>query len=245
MARAQDAGETSILTETYRDDWRTRAGHCSLHTPAPPALAGAPLVEIPGGRRPAGWPQPPPAVLTEGGADALRPSQVLQHEVGALRAAFAELEADYTPCLTFVVCGKRHHARFFAGSTAAPGAGKRPPGGAGGATNPPPGTVVDTGVTHPRQFDFYLVAHAAGKGTARPTHYHVLLDENGLSADALQALTYRQCHLWARCTSSVSLVPAAYYAHLAAFRARVLADDGPDGGLPQIGARVADQMYIV
>ncbi len=169
---------------------------------------------------------------------------MLQHEVGALRAAFEEVEADYTPRLTFVVCGKRHHARFFAGGAAAPAAGKGS-AGRGGATNPPPGTVVDTGVTHPRQFDFYLVAHAAGRGTARPTHYHVLLDENGLSADELQALTYRQCHLWARCTSAVSLVPAAYYAHLAAFRARILADDGPAGRLPQIGARVADQMYIV
>ena len=59
--------------------------------------------------------------------------------------------------------------------------------GGKGAPNVPPGTVVDSGVTHPRQFDFYLVPHAAPQGTARPAHYHVLYDDAGLGADELQA----------------------------------------------------------
>jgi hypothetical protein len=32
------------------------------------------------------------------------------------------------------------------------------------------------------------------QGTSRPTHYHVLLDENRFSADALQTLTYNLCY---------------------------------------------------
>ena len=51
-------------------------------------------------------------------------------------------------------------------------------------------------------------------------HYHVLCDENAFGADALQNLTFDLCHLYARCTRSVSLVTPVYYAHLAAARAR-------------------------
>ncbi|KAI8011331.1 Protein argonaute MEL1 [Camellia lanceoleosa] len=58
------------------------------------------------------------------------------------------------------------------------------------------------------------------QGTSRPAHYHVLYDENKFTADALQTLTNNLCYMYARCTRSVSIVPPAYYAHLAAFRAR-------------------------
>ncbi|TVU08056.1 hypothetical protein EJB05_41441 [Eragrostis curvula] len=57
-------------------------------------------------------------------------------------------------------------------------------------------------------------------GTSRPAHYHVLWDENNFTADEMQTLTNNLCYTYARCTRSVSVVPPAYYAHLAAFRAR-------------------------
>ena len=92
------------------------------------------------------------------------------------------------------------------------------------------GTVVDTDICHPTENDFYLVSHAGLQGTSRPVHYHVLLDENGFGADALQRMAWSLCHVYCRCTRSVSLVPPVYYAHLAAFRARVLhaAEAGSD-----------------
>ncbi|GLT82093.1 hypothetical protein SLE2022_005050 [Rubroshorea leprosula] len=86
-----------------------------------------------------------------------------------------------------------------------------------------PGTLVDTDICHPTEFDFYLNSHAGIQGTSRPTHYHVLYDENRFTADALQVLTNNLCYMYARCTRSVSIdarLPPAYYAHLAAFRAR-------------------------
>ncbi|XP_012844541.1 PREDICTED: protein argonaute MEL1-like [Erythranthe guttata] len=89
-----------------------------------------------------------------------------------------------------------------------------------------PGTVVDTKICHPNEFDFYLCSHAGIQGTSRPAHYHVLYDENRLSADALQILTNNLCYTYARCTRSVSIVPPAYYAHLAAFRARYYIEAG-------------------
>ena len=67
------------------------------------------------------------------------------------------------------------------------------------------------------------------QGTSRPTHYHVLYDDNGFDADSLQQLTYQLCHVYARCTKSVSMPAPAYYAHLAAFHARVHVSNGGSG----------------
>lgn len=179
---------------------------------------------------------------------------VLKYELDALRSACRDLEAGYTPKITFIIVQKRHHARFFvtgASSSAADRSG-----------NVPAGTVVDTAIVHPRQFDFYLVAHAGIQGTSRPTHYHVIFDENRFTPDLLQDLTYRQCYMYARCTRSVSLVPAAYYAHLCAFRARyhskadefearsgssseLAPSSGSNSGVPTVMARTASQMYFI
>lgn len=51
-----------------------------------------------------------------------------------------------------------------------------------------PGTLVDREVTHPFQYDFYLCAHVALQGTARPVHYHVIHDEVGMKPDDLQKM---------------------------------------------------------
>ncbi|KAF9438295.1 eukaryotic translation initiation factor 2C, 2 [Entomortierella beljakovae] len=136
--------------------------------------------------------------------------EVLQSEVESVRAACRSLDPTYMPTITFVVVQKRHHARFFPI--------RREEGDRVG--NCMPGTVVDTDITHPIEFDFYLQSHAGIQGTSRPTHYHVLYDENKFSADMLQDFTYKLCHLYARCTRTVSMVPPAYYAHLVASRAR-------------------------
>jgi eukaryotic translation initiation factor 2C len=62
-------------------------------------------------------------------------------------------------------------------------------------------------------------------GTSKPTHYHVLHDENSFTSDSLQELTYRLCFLYCRATRTVSVVPPAYYAHLVATRARFHSTD--------------------
>uniref|UniRef100_A0A803QMP0 Piwi domain-containing protein n=1 Tax=Cannabis sativa TaxID=3483 RepID=A0A803QMP0_CANSA len=115
-----------------------------------------------------------------------------------------------------------------------------------------PGTVVDTQICHPTEFDFYLNSHAGIQGTSRPSHYHVLYDENKFTADACK---------YARCTKAVSIVPPAYYAHLAAFRARYYIEgdysesaSSSSGGragpktfrpLPMIKDNVKDVMFYV
>ncbi|KAG0000459.1 Protein argonaute 10 [Modicella reniformis] len=137
-------------------------------------------------------------------------AMVLETEVGAIKAACKRLEATYNPSVTFVVVQKRHHARFFPIN---PHEGDR-------SGNCPSGLVVDTGIVHPFEFDFYLQSHAGLLGTSRPSHYCVLHDENKFTSDELQDFTFKMCHLFARCTRTVSMVPPAYYAHMVAARAR-------------------------
>jgi eukaryotic translation initiation factor 2C len=81
------------------------------------------------------------------------------------------------------------------------------------------GTLVETGVTTPFENDFYLCAHKALKGTARPMHYHILLNEPKMSNEELQTLIYEQCYQYARSTTPISQHPAIYYAHIVSNRA--------------------------
>lgn len=60
------------------------------------------------------------------------------------------------------------------------------------------------------------------QGTARPTKYRCLYNESNFNEDQLEQLTYYLCHMYARCTRSVSYPAPTYYAHLAAFRGRAL-----------------------
>ncbi|XP_042382741.1 protein argonaute PNH1-like [Zingiber officinale] len=143
--------------------------------------------------------------------------QVLLYELDAIRKACASLEPNYQPPVTFVVVQKRHHTRLFTNN-------HKDRSSTDKSGNILPGTVVDSKICHPAEFDFYLCSHAGIQGTSRPAHYHVLWDENNFSADEMQTLTNNLCYTYARCTRSVSIVPPAYYAHLAAFRARFYMD---------------------
>ena len=136
---------------------------------------------------------------------------VLQAELLAIRQACVELEQDYRPGITFIVVQKRHHTRLFCSD-------HRDQSGRAG--NVPAGTTVDANITHPTENDFYLCSHQGIQGTSRPSYYRCLWDDNNLSADELQNLTYQLCHTYARCTRSVSIPAPAYYAHLVAIRAR-------------------------
>lgn len=124
------------------------------------------------------------------------------------------------PRISIIVCGKRHHTRFF--PTAESEADR--------SHNCEPGTVVDRGVTEAAGWDFFVQSHACLQGTARPGHYYVILDEifrsrpvkapHTSAADALEELTHNMCHLFGRATKAVSLCPPAYYADLLCTRLR-------------------------
>ncbi|MEQ2159330.1 Protein argonaute-3, partial [Goodea atripinnis] len=133
---------------------------------------------------------------------------VLHYELLAIREACISLEKEYQPGITFIVVQKRHHTRLFC------------------ADRSERGTLVDFSE---RSSEELKVLYGPGvtcqeiiisPGTSRPSHYHVLWDDNCFTADEFQLLTYQLCHTYVRCTRSVSIPAPAYYAHLVAFRAR-------------------------
>lgn len=79
-----------------------------------------------------------------------------------------------TPKLTYVICGKRHHVRFFPNDD-------RDRSVVDKSKNFGSGLVVDDGVVHPVFRDFYLQSQKPLQGTSRPAHYTVLWDDNGLT----------------------------------------------------------------
>lgn len=74
---------------------------------------------------------------------------VVGEELPEIKAAFKQFgtpKALYNPQLTIIICGKRHHTRFF----------PTDPSAADRDGNPRPGTVVDRGVTAVYDYDFFL-----------------------------------------------------------------------------------------
>ena len=138
-------------------------------------------------------------------------AHVLQQEVPAIKSMLKAVLPTYDTKFIVIIASKRHHIRFFPKSNDHSAADRN--------GNPLPGTLVETGVTHPFENDFYLCSHAAIKGTARPVHYSVLLNEAGVSNDELQTMIYEHSYQYIRATTPVSLFPAVYYAHLASNRA--------------------------
>merc|ERR1712096_309363 len=102
---------------------------------------------------------------------------VLARELVDMRQACKELEEGYEPQITYIVVQKRHHTRFF------PTDNNKYKNG-----NALAGTVVDQGINHPTEGDYYPLSHEGIQGTSRPCHYQVLWDDSDFSADELPPL---------------------------------------------------------
>jgi len=142
---------------------------------------------------------------------------VMEQELPQIRDACRTISQHYkgpnAPLIriTLIIVGKRHHTRFFPSSRTHMDARNG---------NPMPGAVVDRAVTDPYDFDFFLQSHQGLRGTARPCHYYVLIDENKFDVDDLQRMTYYLSYNFARANRSVSVCTPAYYADIACERAR-------------------------
>ncbi|KAI1380391.1 Piwi-domain-containing protein [Hypoxylon crocopeplum] len=148
--------------------------------------------------------------------------QVLDKELPLIREACAKnYPANQRPKISLLVSVKRHQTRFYPTN----------PQHMTASRNIKSGTVVDRGVTQATIWDFFLTAHQALQGTARPAHYTVLLDEvfrqasGSEAANVLQTLTHEMCYLFGRATKAVSICPPAYYADIVCTRQRVYLAD--------------------
>jgi hypothetical protein len=145
--------------------------------------------------------------------------QVLQQEVPNIRQAYKTVFGAKQIRITLVVAIKRHATRFFPVEYKARDRG-----------NIEPGTVVDNGVTQQKYWEFFLAAHFALQGTAKPTRYVVVLDEifqksygNNApvnSAAQLEKFTHDLSYLFGRANKAVSVCTPAYYADVLCTRAR-------------------------
>ncbi|KAE8037699.1 hypothetical protein FH972_010266 [Carpinus fangiana] len=145
--------------------------------------------------------KPDQIIIFRDGVSESQFNQVLNIELDQMIEACKFLDEKWCPKFVVIVAQKNHHTKFF-----------QP----GSPDNVPAGTIIDNKVCHPRNNDFYLCAHAGMIGTTRPTHYHVLYDEVGFSADDLQELVHSLSYVYQRSTTAVSVVAPICYAHLAA-----------------------------
>jgi hypothetical protein len=153
--------------------------------------------------------------------------QVLDRELPLIRAACAPMYGTggggggaRLPRISIIVSVKRHQTRFYPTSTSKDAITR--------SRNVRNGTVVDRGVTQARYWEFFLTAHTALQGTAKPARYVVLLDEifraaagAAEAANLLERVTHDICYLFGRATKAVSICPPAYYADILCTRARV------------------------
>ncbi|CAJ0592480.1 unnamed protein product [Cylicocyclus nassatus] len=148
------------------------------------------------------WPSK--IVITRDGVSEGQYRMVVEEELSAIKEAceeFGLLHGDnsWMPLFTVIIATKRHHARFFVQS-------------GHGAENPKPGTVVDTEVVRNDITEFYMQSSQPLKGTAKPTSYQVLVDENDMGSDELQSLLLALTFHHQICDSPVSLPEPVYQA---------------------------------
>ncbi|XP_061116607.1 piwi-like protein 1 [Conger conger] len=142
-------------------------------------------------------------VYRDGVGDGMLQS-VVNYEVPQIMDSIKALGQDYAPKLSVVVVKKRISSRFFARID-------------GKLANPPPGTVIDTEVTRPEWYDFFIISQAVRMGSVSPTHYNVVFDSNGLKPDHMQRLTYKLCHMYYNWQGIIRVPAPCQYAHKLAF----------------------------
>merc|ERR1719334_1772844 len=83
--------------------------------------------------------------------------------------------------------------------------------------NPPPGTIIDSDVTKPEWYDFFLVPQSVRQGAVTPTSFNVIWDNTGMKPDHMQRITYKLTHLYYNWPGTIRVPAPCQYAHKMAF----------------------------
>uniref|UniRef100_A0A8B9BPT5 Piwi-like protein 2 n=1 Tax=Anser brachyrhynchus TaxID=132585 RepID=A0A8B9BPT5_9AVES len=130
---------------------------------------------------------------------------VVKYEIPQLQKCFDTFES-YRPSVVVVVVQKQISTNFYTDTSER-------------LACPPAGTVVDHTITSTDWQDFYLVAHRARQGCSIPTRYVCVLNTANLSAEHLQRLTFKLCHLYWNWPGTIRVPAPCKYAHRLAFLA--------------------------
>jgi aubergine-like protein len=150
---------------------------------------------------------------------------VEDHELAQLKSAFPEINPQYQPGFSMIIVKKRISTRLFAQQ-------------GNSYSNPPPGTVVDSVITRPEFYDFFLVSQSVRQGTVSPCHYNVISNSTKLKADHFQRLTYKLCHLYYNWPGTIRVPAPCQYAHKLAFLVGQSIHEEPD-------IQLADRLYYL
>ncbi|XP_076545274.1 piwi-like protein Siwi [Osmia lignaria lignaria] len=125
---------------------------------------------------------------------------VHNHEIEQIKSKLTSVYGDTTVKMAFIIVTKRINTRFFYNGE-----------------NPPPGTIVDDIVTNPMRYDFFIVSQSVRQGTVTPCAYNVIADTIGWTADQIQRVTYKLCHMYYNWSGTVRVPAPCQYAHKLAF----------------------------
>ncbi|SMY20631.1 unnamed protein product [Zymoseptoria tritici ST99CH_1A5] len=149
-------------------------------------------------------PDPPARILYYRDGTGASQYDGIRQEINDIKTAWNRMNksSKVEVQVTAVVAVKRHNTRLYP----APG------NPIGNKHNCVAGTVVDSHITSPYYFDFYLQSHQVMAGSAKPTHYFVLENGMNFTARELQDLTNNFCYVFSHSTSAVSYAAPAYFA---------------------------------
>ncbi|KAL4154233.1 hypothetical protein QTP88_002060 [Uroleucon formosanum] len=148
-------------------------------------------------------------------------SHVHKTEVRLLQTACEQVYGPKSVPFAFVIVTKRISARFFAPTNRGP-------------ENPRPGTIIDTVVTDPTKYDFYLVSQHVKQGTVTPTHYQVIEDTLRLPPDLMQKCTFKLTHMYYNWSGTVRVPAPCQLAHKLAFLTGQTLRRSPHIGLDEL-----------
>ena len=91
---------------------------------------------------------------------------------------------DYSPKICFIIVNKTSDFKFF------------DPENPDCIKNPEGGSIIDSDVCNPSNYDFYLQPQYVNSGCASPTHYDVIYDSTNIPMEILESCTYYLCYYY-------------------------------------------------
>jgi len=131
---------------------------------------------------------------------------VLDQEVSQMKTAIADICESHgvdknTIKLSFIIVTKKINTRAFLTN----------------GLNVPVGTVIDSAVTLPERYDFFMVSQDVRQGTVSPTNYNVVFDESQFPADRMQLMALKLTHMYYNWSGTVAVPAPCQYAHKLAY----------------------------